>query len=312
MAEAVTRLAPSPTGALHLGNVRTFLINWAAARQSGWRVVMRLDDLDSPRVKPGADQQAMADLQWLGLDWDGQPIYQTHDLDRYQIAINLLRSKGLVYPCPATRSEVIAAAAAPHVDEHEVRYPGLYRPPTAPPIPPDVQTALRVIVPDGLTTFTDEFQGPQAIDVQASVGDFIVESKSGVPAYQLAVVVDDSAAAVNCIVRGDDLMNSTARQLYLYKALGFSFRPRYWHVPLVYGADGHRLAKRHGDTRVNSYRQLGVQPERIIGLIAYWSGLCSERRLLSAQEFKKAFSWSALPREPVTMTQEDSQWLSVR
>lgn len=309
-ASRTTRLAPSPTGALHLGNVRTFLLNWAAARRGGWRVVMRIEDLDGPRVKAEAAAQALDVLAWLGMDWDGEPIYQAHDLSPYRDAMETLSRKRLTYRCPATRREIEAAASAPHGDEHELRYPGIYRPPDPPPIPDGAHTAVRVVVPDGPIKFVDEAHGPQAVDVQQQVGDFIVWTKAGLPAYQLAVVVDDARQGVTDVIRGDDLLRSTARQVLLYDYLELGPPPRYRHVPLVYGPDGRRLAKRHGDTRVASYREHGAGPDRIVGLIAWWSGLTPERSPMSAEEFVKTFDWRKLPPDPVTFTPEDDRWLT--
>ncbi len=313
MTDRVTRLAPSPTGALHLGNMRTFLINWAAARRAGWRIVLRLEDLDGPRVKAEASQQAIDVLQWLGMNWDGEAIYQSHDLTPYENALQTLTQKGLTYPSPATRGEILAAASAPHVDDHEQRYPGLYRPAPGkilPPFPDDADTAIRVIVPDGEIEFVDELLGPQAVNVQQQVGDFIVQTKARLPSYQLAVVVDDARQGVTDIVRGDDLLRSTARQTLLQQALGLGSPPRYFHVPLVYGDDGHRLAKRHGDTRAAMYRDQGVPPERLVGLIAWWAGLIESRQPLSAAEFLAAFDWVKLPADPITFTPEDHRWLT--
>jgi glutamyl-tRNA synthetase len=317
----ITRLAPSPTGALHLGNARTFLINWAMARKSGWRVILRIEDLDGPRLKPGADTAAIDDLRWLGLDWDAGPLYQRSDLAPYEKALAILREKHLAYPCACTRKDVETAQSAPNLGDHDMRYPGTCRPanlalkpaPAAPPFQQNETAAWRIQVPDEPVEFTDEFAGPQRFNVQQQVGDFIVATKAGLPAYQLAVVVDDARQGVTDIVRGDDLLASTARQIWVYRMLGLvtptSPLPRYWHLPLVLGADGRRLAKRHGDTRVASYKTLGVTPERIIGLIARWSGVTDSRAAVSAAEFAAAFDLARLPHGPVTFTQEDHQWL---
>ncbi len=319
-------MAPSPTGALHLGNARTFLINWALAKQRGWEVVLRIEDLDTPRTKPGASEQAIEDLRWLGMTWDDGPFTQVSDLTPYETALGRLDRAGRSYRCPATRREIVAAASAPHADQHELRYPGLYRPTPAPgsqagkngtvkksvpppPIPDGAATAVRVIVPDEAIDFEDELHGPQSVNVQQHVGDFVIASKAGLPAYQLAVVVDDARQGVTDVVRGDDLLRSTARQVLLYRLLGLGVPPRYVHLPLVLGPDGHRLAKRHGDTQLSWYREQGVPAERVIALLARWSGIVDETETMEAATFARCFSLDTLPREPVTMAQGDDAWL---
>jgi glutamyl-tRNA synthetase len=306
---ACTRLAPSPTGALHLGNARTFLINWALARQAGWSIVLRIDDLDGPRIKAGADRQAIDLLQWLGLDWDEGPVYQSADLSRYQAALAALAGQGLTYPCRCTRSEISEAQSAPH-GSGEVRYPGTCRPgPVA--AEGDAPLCVRVLVPSGGVQFTDGFAGEQCIDVQQTVGDFIVATKAGAPAYQLAVVVDDALQGITHVVRGDDLLTSTPRQMLLYGMLDLHPRPNYIHIPLVIGSDGLRLAKRHGDTRLAMYRQQGVRPQRVIGLLAEWCGL-GRRCEMDAQQFARRFELSKLSSGPAIFTAEDDAWLRKR
>lgn len=308
----VTRLAPSPTGALHLGNARTFMINWAIARQDGWGVVLRIEDLDTPRVKEGAAREAIDDLAWLGMDWDEGPCHQLDDLSPYREALELLDDKGLTYPCVCTRSEITAAQSAPHGDEHELRYPGTCRPTSRPPADAtgdDRPTAIRVVVPDEAIVYEDVFAGPQSFNVQQQVGDFIVASKAGLPAYQLAVVVDDARQGITDIVRGDDLLGSAARQALLYRLLDLGEPPRYCHLPLVLGEDGRRLAKRHGDTRIAMYRDAGVSPRRLIGLLGYWCGIITERAEMTAETFRDRLTLGGLPNEPITMTAEDDAWL---
>jgi len=311
MSHHVTRLAPSPTGALHLGNARTFLVNWVLARQNDWRIVLRVEDLDSPRVKAGADRGAIADLTWLGMDWDDGPYYQATDLEPYEAALATLRDAGLTYPCVCTRREIEQAQSAPHGDEHELRYPGKCRPADAhdwkPPA--DAEYAVRVRTPDEPVRFTDKFAGPQASSVQQVVGAFIVASKAKLPAYQLAVVVDDARQGVTDVVRGDDLIRSTARQILLYRMLKLDTTPDWWHLPLVIGEDGRRLAKRHGDTRIAWYREQGVASERVIGLLAHWSGAAARREPMSARQLVDRFDISRLAHEPVTFSAEDHAWL---
>ncbi|MFA9477803.1 tRNA glutamyl-Q(34) synthetase GluQRS [Phycisphaerales bacterium AB-hyl4] len=313
-----TRLAPSPTGALHLGNARTFLINWAIARQRGWRVVLRIEDLDGPRVKTAADEQAIDVLQWLGLDWDEGPVWQRQEVDVYGAAMESLNDKGLLYPCQCTRREIEQAQSAPHADDHELRYPGTCR--TSGSSESGVSsfefgdaaqtTAWRLRVPDEEVAFVDQVHGEWRVNVQQQVGDFVVASKQGLPAYQLAVVVDDARQGVTDVVRGDDLLDATARQILLWRMLELGPPPCWWHVPLVIGEDGRRLAKRHGDTRVATYRELGVSADRVVGLIAKWSGVGEgEYEPMSARTFAERFKMERLPREAVTFTKADDAWL---
>lgn len=308
-----TRLAPSPTGALHLGNARSFLVNWALARQLGWEIVLRVEDLDGPRVKAGASEEAIDVLQWLGIDWDAGPFTQRSDLAPYRAALQRLAAQGDIYPCRCTRKEIEAASlSAPHGDEHELRYPGTCRPATPTPLPPEALeqpgVAWRIRVPDGVTTFIDHVASEHIHHVAATTGDFLVATKEGLPSYQLAVVVDDARQRIDRIVRGDDLLASTHRQLLLQQRLGIAPPPEYYHLPLVVGVDGRRLAKRHGDSRISFYRDHGVTPERIIGLLAQWCGL-GPRREQTATEFLAAFDLANLTQGPVTFTTEDDAWL---
>ncbi len=369
-----TRLAPSPTGALHLGNARTFLITWAIARQNNWRIILRMEDLDGPRIKTGADQQAITDLTWLGINWDTpQPPepairYQRADLTRYIQAMQSLDAQKRIYPCACTRKEIQSAQSAPHATDHELRYPGTCRcrlgsipfdysdvpapalpgdrvagelrdgatqnrhmpleSPSADPLPPGhpatrqpdnpgTQTSTtsaanlnwRITLPDRDIPIHDAFAGHHTFNIQRSVGDMVLWTKANLPSYQLAVVVDDFDQGVTDVIRGDDLLDSAARQTLLYEALGLNPIPRWHHLPLVLGPDGKRLAKRHGDTRVAWYRDQGVPPEKIIGLIAFWSGAQSTPAPMSALNFLRAFDISTLPHAPATFTLEDHQWL---
>lgn len=309
-----TRLAPSPTGALHLGNARTFLINWALARQNGWRVVLRIDDLDGPRIKSGEDKGAIDTLRWLGLDWDGPADYQSRHTAEYRAALELLVDAGEAYPCRCTRSQILAASlSAPHAGEHELRYPGTCRPAAGEAVDAalleDPAYAWRLRTPDEAVAFTDHFAGPQANNPQQEVGDFLVATKGGQASYQMAVVVDDVRQGVDRVVRGDDLLPSAARQGLVYERLALGPPPQYWHVPIVVGEDGRRLAKRHGDTRVAAYRERGMPAQRVIGLLAEWSGL-GERGPMTAQQFAERFDIEKLSREPVTCTAADDRWLS--
>ena len=298
-----------------MGNVRTFLVNWTIARQNGWRIILRIDDLDGPRIKDGADRGAIEDLSWLGLDWDEGPIYQQADLSVYRDAIDRLQELNLLYPCTCTRKDIVAAQSAPHDNEHELRYPGTCRPKdwsnncSKAILNKMCPAALRVLVPDEPLIFDDQFCGAQSINVQAQVGDFVIASKEAMAAYQLAVVVDDARQGITEVIRGDDLLRSTGRQLLLYQLLNLTPLPRYWHLPLVIGPDGRRLAKRHGDTRVGFYRNHGVNPQRMIGLMACYCGLTQQPRPMETAEFRARLNLKSLPKQPVTFTPQDHAWL---
>lgn len=310
-----TRLAPSPTGALHLGNARTFLINWALARRNGWRIVLRIEDLDGPRVKPESIAECIDTLRWLGIDWDEGPIVQSHDLRPYREAMEKLASRGMVFPSAHSRQEVEDAAAAlalsaPQEGAHDAPFPAALRPAAFASAFADDGNNWRFATSARAVDFVDAFAGPQSHRPHATVGDFVVWTKRGQPAYQLAVIVDDARQGVTHIVRGDDLLDSAARQLLLYEALGIAQTPTYFHLPLVIGPDGKRLAKRHGDTRVSSYRALGVPADRVRALIARWNnpgGKPSDA--LSAPEFAEGLDLARMPRTPVVCTPEDDAWL---
>lgn len=307
-----TRLAPSPTGALHLGNARTFLINWALARREGWKIVLRIEDLDGPRVKPGAIEATTDILRWLGIDWDLGPIIQSHDLGPYRRAMERLAASSLAYPCQLTRTQIESAASAPQEGAHETPFPAALRPDITARGFDDDGTNWRFAAGPEAVEFADAFAGHQHHIPAQTVGDFVVWTKRNQPSYQLAVVVDDHRQGITQVVRGDDLLDSAARQLLLYRALGFHPEPTYTHLPLVKGPDGRRLAKRHGDTRLETYRSRGVPSERVIGLIARWCGLVGAddmARPMSSAEFRDAIDLRIIPPKAVVFTAEDDRWL---
>jgi glutamyl-tRNA synthetase len=308
----ITRLAPSPTGALHLGNARTFLINWAIARREGMRIILRIEDLDGPRVKAGAIEQTIDLLRWLGIDWDEGPMIQSNDLRPYTDAMERLARSALAYPSELSRTEVESAASAPQEGVHETAFPSSLRPALVSRAFVDGEINWRFAVPPETVSFADGFAGSQSHRVCDTVGDFILWTKRRQPAYQLAVVVDDHRQGVTDIVRGDDLLDSAARQLLLYRALGYQPEPSYTHLPLIRGSDGRRLAKRHGDTRLDTYRAKGVTAERVIGLIGAWCDVVPLPRTLSAADFREAFDLHNLSHDPVTFTPENDRWLLSR
>lgn len=308
-----TRLAPSPTGALHLGNARTFLATWLLARQRGVRIILRIEDLDGPRIKPQFTQQAIDDLTWLGIDWDQGPVIQSKRLTRYHHVTQQLLKTEWTYPCVCTRKEIEQAGSAPHAEDGSVIYPGTCRDRFESIEEAYQKTgrrpAIRFKVPPNRFEFQDQFVGLRVFDLKQDIGDFVIAKPDGSAAYQLAVVVDDAESGVNHVIRGDDLIDSVPRQVLLYESLGWDTHiPRYYHLPLVIGTDGRRLAKRHGDSRVSFYRQCGVHPDRIRALLARWLGIdCDDS--ISLEECLARFELNRIPREPIIFRLRDHEWL---
>lgn len=296
-----TRFAPSPTGAQHVGNARTYLANWLFARSGGGEILLRIEDIDSPRVKPGAREQALDDLRWLGLDWDGEPVVQTARLPRYEAALEELKRRERVYPCTCSRSDIAQAASAPHAEHEGPVYPGTCAGRTARETPAE-PFAWRFRVSDS-PAFHDLVRGEVAIDLRQVGGDFVIWKNTGTPAYQLAVVVDDAAMGITHVVRGDDLLPSTPRQLLIYRELG-AVAPAFAHLPLVVGEDGRRLAKRHGDTRLSALRSAGVRPEFLVGLLAWSCGWIDRIEPVAARDLLPLFDWKTIPHEPFTLQRE--------
>jgi len=300
------RFAPSPTGRLHLGNARSALLGWLQARAAGGQFLLRVEDLDRARCRPQYVDVLMRDMEWLGLTWDGPVLFQSARDEVYRQALVRLEQADLVYPCFCTRAEITRAASAPHgLSEEGPRYPGICARLSSAERAERSRTrqpAYRFRVPTGEVRFVDGLQGPYSQNVAEVVGDFVVRRNDGVASYQLAVVVDDAATAITHVLRGDDLLTSTPRQLQLYAALGLT-APAFSHVPLVLGEDGKRLAKRDGAFALAELRERGLPAERVLGLLAAWSGL-GDGAPVSLDELVKRFRPELLPRMPVTAREE--------
>ena len=313
MTRTITRLAPSPTGALHLGNARTFVVNYLLARQNSWQILMRIEDLDGPRVKIDSAEDILFDLAWLGLTWDEPIVYQSNRHESYRSALKKLIESGHAYPCICSRKDIELAGGAPHLDDGLIAYPGTCREKFTDAGDAEKQTgtipAWRVAVDADEIEIDDRFAGPTKYNLAELCGDFVIYKKSDSAAYQLAVVIDDAQAGVNAIVRGDDLLDSAARQKHLRELLGINCEIQYWHLPLVLGSDGHRLAKRHGNTRLSYYRDNGTSAEKILGLIGYWSGMFKTPRPAAMSELEELFDINRLGEKPVTFTAADNDFL---
>ena len=264
------RIAPTPTGDMHVGHARTFVTAWRRAVDVGGAVVLRIEDLDRLRCRPEWTARAIEDLAWLGVRWSEGPVLQSRRRPVYEAAWRALRDAGVVYPSLVSRREARDAAHAPHDDEEDAEplFPPALRP--APGVGRDASSPSGVVwrfrVPDGETVrFTDAMRGPQAFTAGVDFGDFVVWRKDDVPAYELAVVVDDVAMGITEVVRGEDLLRSTARQLLVYRALGAP-PPAWCHLPLVRDAEGRRLAKRHQAQSIRELRARGLTPAEVLAL----------------------------------------------
>lgn len=285
------RYAPSPTGALHLGNLRTALLAWLQARLAGGSFILRIEDLDRARSRPGLDAQMLADLRWLGLDWDegpdcggpAAPYVQSQRDAFYRAAFERLRATGRLFPCVCSRKDIALAASAPHRQDGAALYPGTCRTRSAARINTGAHCAWRYRVGDDWVTFDDEVAGRVVQHMQREVGDFVLRRADDVYAYQLAVVVDDALMGVSDVLRGADLLDSTPRQIELLRALGLP-EPRHWHVPLLLDAEGRRLAKRDDAAGVAALRATGVTPARLVGRYARELGLIEHDEPMSARE----------------------------
>jgi len=296
------RYAPSPTGALHLGNLRTALLAWLFARHAGGAFVLRVEDLDLPRVRPGAAAQMLADLRWLGLDWDEGPdaggalgpYIQSARTMLYADALARLHAAGRLYPCYCTRAELSRLASAPQGGDDERRYPGTCRSLSARERAQHERAgrrpSWRFRVPEQPIRFYDELAGEVVEQVAATSGDIVVRRSDGIVAYQLAVVVDDALMGITQVVRGADLLSSTARQLALFDALGYRRPATFAHVPLATDGAGARLAKRDKSAGVAGLRERGVCATTALGALAASCGLWPANVPVSLAELLAAFA----------------------
>ena len=313
LSSIVGRLAPSPTGGLHPGHARTFLLAWLAARSSGGRIVLRIEDLDASRARAESKIGAQADLRWLGFDWDegpdvggpSGPYVQSERMAAYDRCLERLKRSESVYPCTCTRADIARAASAPHAEDDGPVYPGTCsgRGVADASALGDRPFAWRFRVPTGPIAWDDLVLGRVELDPARRGGDFIVGRSTVGPSYQLAVVHDDATMGVTQVIRGDDLVPSTPRQILLYRALGWPV-PTFGHVPLAVGPDGRRLAKRDGSINLATLRAAGIDPRRLVGWLAQSCGWADEIVPTDPHDWVGRFDLAALPRTPWVVTPE--------
>ncbi|MDY4522687.1 MAG: tRNA glutamyl-Q(34) synthetase GluQRS [Atopobium sp.] len=297
----VGRFAPSPSGRMHLGNVFSMLMAWLGAKSAGGNIILRIEDIDPRAASKQHARTLMEDLMWLGLTWDEGPYFQSDRIKIYDQAIAALTAAGYTYPCFCTRAE-LHTGSAPHACDGTYIYPGTCR--TLSLIQRkqkavDKTPSIRLRVPSNtdksaVYSFTDLLQGKYRQNLATECGDFIIKRGDGVYAYQLAVVLDDALMGVNQIVRGNDLLSSVPRQLYLQELLGAP-HPQYAHIPLLIAPDGHRLSKRNKDLDLGALKARGVTPQQIIGFLAHLAGLVPRGTAVTPNELLPNFSWHALP-----------------
>lgn len=311
---AVGRFAPTPSGRMHLGNAFACLMAWLGARSEGGRIIMRIEDLDPRAQDRRAAELLMDDLAWLGLDWDEGPCWQSERTGVYAEAIARLEGLGLTYPCFCSRSQ-LHAATAPHASDGTYVYTGTCRGLSAEEVgrlSALRAPATRLAVPDaddpaGVVEFEDAVFGKRREVLARDCGDFLIRRSDGVVAYQLAVAVDDALMEVTQVVRGRDLLGSTARQMWIQQALGLP-SPTFAHVPLLVAPDGRRLAKRDRDLDLGAIRERGLRAERVVGLLGALVGLCPEGEEATPGDLLRDFSWEMLRKRHDDIVIDSSVW----
>ena len=280
---------------MHLGNVFSALLSWLSAKSKGGEWLLRIEDIDPGRSRQAFADQLMRDLEWLGLEWDGTPVYQSQRSDLYQHYFDQLKKQGLTYPCYCTRADILATQA-PHESDGRVVYQGTCR--HLPPRP-GVAAATRLIVPDSDIACTDGHYGTFSVNLASQVGDFIIRRKDGAWAYQLAVVIDDSLMGITEVVRGRDLLLSSPQQIYMARLLGFA-PPQFIHLPLLCNEANQRLSKRDQSLDLGCLRQQ-YTAEQLLGVLASLAGFLPHPAPVTARELLPLFSWQKVPLQDITV-----------
>lgn len=299
------RFAPSPTGRMHLGNVFCALLSWLSIKSKGGEWRLRIEDIDPGRSRRDFAMQLQEDLQWLGLPWDGEVVWQSERSDIYEHYLHLLQDAGLTYPCFCTRADIMATQA-PHESDGRIVYAGTCRGKILDEMDKNTHAAIRFIVPDEVISFTDGHYGKQSVNLAKHCGDYILRRKDGAWAYQLAVVVDDALMGVTEVVRGRDLLLSTPQQLHLYRTLASLETPpkggrgiTFFHHPLLINENGQRLCKRDLSMDIGLLREKHKNPDEIVGFLAYLAGILPSPTPSLPLDLLPLFSWQNVPTEDI-------------
>ena len=311
MAQVRTRFAPSPTGYLHIGGARTALFNFLFARHHGGKFILRIEDTDRERSTPEAINAILDAMNWLGLDWDEGPFYQTKRYPLYKEKVQKLLSEGKAYPCVCTPEKLEAKRQLAQQEKRKSMYDGTCRPPEGviPPLPQDKPYTIRFRSPrDGSTIVNDAVKGDVVFD-NRELDDLIIARSDGTPTYNFCVVVDDIDMGITHIIRGDDHLANTPRQILLYQALGDT-PPQFAHVPLILGLDKARLSKRHGATTVTAYRDMGYLPEAILNYLVRLGWSHGDQELFSREELIEKFSLESVGKSAGVFNPEKFLWVN--
>ena len=293
----VTRFPPSPTGTLHIGSARTALFNWLFARHHGGKFLLRIEDTDRKRSTEDAVNSIFDGLTWLGLDWDGEATFQSHALRRHAEVAQALLESGAAYRCYCTPEELEAMREAARAEGRRVFYDRRWRDRSPEDAPEGTPSVVRIKMPiDGSTTINDHVQGDVTVENE-QLDDFILLRADGTPTYMLSVVVDDYDAGVTHVIRGDDHLNNAFRQFHLYQAAGWK-APQYAHIPLIHGADGQKLSKRHGATSVQEYRKDGFLPEALRNYLLRLGWSHGDDEIITSAQAIEWFDLSGVGRSP--------------
>lgn len=293
----VTRFAPSPTGFLHIGGGRTALFNWLYAKRHGGKMLLRIEDTDRERSTDAAIAAILDGLQWLGLDWDGDVVYQFSRAARHKEVAESLLAQGRAYYCYASQQELEEMRESARKEGRPLRYDGRWRDRDPSEAPKDVKPVIRLKAPtEGETVVDDEVQG-RVVWQNKDLDDLVLLRSDGTPTYMLAVVVDDHDMDVTHVIRGDDHLTNAARQTQIYQALGWDV-PKMAHIPLIHGPDGAKLSKRHGALGVEAYRSLGYLPEAVRNYLVRLGWSHGDQEIFSTQEMIDAFDLGSIGRSP--------------